>query len=123
MFLHKKVVVIDDDKKVLMLMENLLNKMGCRTFKALRGKPGLELVKKEKPHLLICDMFIPDMQGSEIVEQVRSLHGQESIKIILISGVYKDFSIEPKIKKMSDAIIAKPIDIKKLAEKIIALLS
>jgi CheY-like chemotaxis protein len=123
MFLHKRVAVIDDDKKVVMLLEKLLSKMGCKTYPAYRGKTGLELVKKEKPDLLICDMFIPDIQGPELIEKVRNTPGFDRMKIILITGVYKTLSIDPKVKKMCDGIIEKPLDVKVIAEKILKLLS
>jgi CheY-like chemotaxis protein len=122
MLLHKRVVIVDDDKKVVMLLDKVLTKMGCKTYKAFRGKDALQLVKKEKPDLLISDMYMPDLQGAELVKKIRDDREVNHIKIILITAVYKELSMDQDVRAMTDGFIEKPIDIKVLVEMVIKLM-
>jgi CheY-like chemotaxis protein len=122
MLLHKRVVIVDDDKKVVMLLDKVLTKMGCKTYTAFRGKKALELVKKEKPDLLISDMYIPDLQGTDLVKTIRNDREVKHIKIILITAVYKELSMEQGVRSKVDGFIEKPIDIKTLVEMVIKLM-
>lgn len=119
MHLHKRVAVIDDDQKILLLLEKVLTKLGCKTYVANRGKPGLELVKKEKPDILICDMFLPDLQGADLLKKIKTHPDLQHMKVILMTAVYKELSVEPGLKSLADGFIEKPIDIKKMVELII----
>ncbi|MCP4220152.1 MAG: response regulator [bacterium] len=122
MQLHKRVVVVDDDKKIVILLEKILTKMGCRTYKALTGKDALKLVQNERPDLLISDMYIPDIQGGEIVRKIRGVPELNGTKIILMTAVYKELSIEADLRELTDGFIAKPLDVQKLVQLILDVL-
>jgi CheY-like chemotaxis protein len=122
MLLHKRVVIVDDDKKVVMLLDKVLTKMGCKTYKAFRGKDAFQLVKKEKPDLLISDMYMPDLQGTELVKKIKDDRELQHIKIILITAVYKDLSMDQDVRTKTDGFIEKPIDIKLLVEMVMKLM-
>jgi len=107
----KKVVVVDDDDKVVMLVEKALTRMGFQVFSADEGKKALELVKKEKPAVLISDILLPGMDGAELCQAVKNNPETADIKVILITGIYKQASLKLQINCRADGFIEKPIDI------------
>ncbi len=96
--------------------------MGCKVLVAANGKAGLKLVRTEKPHLLICDMYLPGIQGAELVKTIREHKELDNTKIILITAVYKELSMEAELHTLSDGFINKPIDLQKLVEMIVTLM-
>ncbi len=58
-----KVLVVDDDKSIVTLLQHLLGKDGHETHVAYDGKEGLILARQEKPDLIILDLMMPEVDG------------------------------------------------------------
>ena len=115
---RKKAVIVDDDLKITMVVEKVLNQLGFRVFSADEGKKALELVKKEKPDLLITDILQPGIDGITLCQKVKNDPDLDDVKVILITGVYKKASFQLEIDCNPDGFIEKPIDITNL-EKLV----
>jgi len=83
-----KVVVVDDDegsREILSLI--ITKKLGHKVITASDGKEALDIIKKEKPDLVITDFMMAKMNGVELIEKIRSLGGPyEKIEVILVSA-------------------------------------
>ncbi|NIM18399.1 MAG: response regulator [Candidatus Aminicenantes bacterium] len=112
MLKSKKVVVVDDDEKVIALIEKALIRNGFQVFSALEGQKALELVRKEKPQVLITDILLPGIDGVELCKAVKDDPETSDIKVILITGVYNEASFRLEMNCRADGFIEKPIDIK-----------
>ena len=119
----KTIVVVDDDAKVIILVEKVLTQSGFRVLSASEGKKGLELVKKEKPVLLITDILQPGIDGIGLCQVIKEDPQLQAIKVILMSGVYRQVSLKREIMGCTpDAFIEKPLEVqqlKDLVEKIL----
>lgn len=114
-----KVVIVDDDVKIIILLEKVLGKMGFETFSAEDGDKALELVKKEKPDLLISDMLIPGIHGIELSKMVKTDPELNETIVILMTAVYGKIEMTSSdINSMADGFIEKPIDVKELVNLI-----
>lgn len=111
----KKVVVVDDDLKVIMLVGEALTRMGFQVFSADEGNKALELVKKEKPAILIADILLPGMDGVALCKAVKDDPETGDIKVILITGVYNQASFKLEMTCGADGFLEKPIDIRELS--------
>lgn len=111
-----KAVIVDDDPKVILVVEKALTQLGFQVFYAYEGKKALELVKSEKPDLLIADILIPGIDGVALCGMVKNDPELDDIKVILITGVYKSPSFRAELDSNADAFIEKPINIEKLAD-------
>lgn len=70
--LDKKILLIDDERELLKLMETVLRKEGFkRIFKALTGTEGISLCKSEKPDIVVLDVMMDDMDGFEVCRSIR----------------------------------------------------
>lgn len=113
----KKIVVVDDDAKIIILVEKVLTQLGFRVLSASEGKKALELVKKEKPVLLISDILQPGIDGIGLCQSIKEDPQLGDIKVILMSGVYKQASLKREIMGCTpDAFIEKPLEIEQLKD-------
>lgn len=115
----QKVVVVDDDAKVVMLIEEVLTQSGLQVLSAPEGKAALELVKKEKPVLLISDILQPGLDGIGLCQTIKQDPQLENTKVILMSGVYKQASFKLEMACQPDAFIDKPLEVIKLKELVV----
>jgi CheY-like chemotaxis protein len=114
MLQSKKVVVVDDDEKVITLMEKALIRKGFQVFSAHEGKKALELVRREKPQVVITDILQPGLDGGQLCSMVKNDPELENIKVIIITAVYTEANFRLQINCRYDAFIEKPIDINRL---------
>lgn len=121
--MSKKILVVDDDKAALRLLKIYLKKHKFRVFCAKDGAQGFDLVKKEKPDILITDMLIPKIHGLDLSRRVKDDPELENVKVILMSGLYGKATFRDEIEgSNADDFIKKPIDLKHLKNLIDRLL-
>ncbi len=115
----KKVLVIDDDKEYLGLMDRMLRKEGFSPI--LTDQPGsaLQLVRAVKPELILLDVLMPEVDGWSVVDELKSSPETAAIPLIMVSVI--DDPQTDAVNK-ADAFIPKPVDGKQLNNTIKALL-
>jgi DNA-binding response OmpR family regulator len=79
-----KILVLDDEPSILLMLKKMLERAGHEVDLALNGREGMELFEKNKPDLLITDIIMPQKEGLEIILELRKKHPE--LKIIAISG-------------------------------------
>ncbi|MBM3206301.1 MAG: response regulator [Candidatus Staskawiczbacteria bacterium] len=67
----KKVLIVEDDKDFLWLLRQSFNIKDIAVFFAVDGEEGLEIVKKEKPDLVLIDILLPRMNGIEMAKKMK----------------------------------------------------
>jgi two-component system response regulator (stage 0 sporulation protein F) len=109
---NKKVLIVDDQNGIRILLVEVFSVEGYQTFQASNGKIALEIVRNEFPDLVLLDMKIPGMDGLEILKHIKQI--DESIKVIMMTA-YGELDM---IKEASDlgALMhfTKPFDIDEL---------
>lgn len=83
----KHILIIDDDPAILILFEEFLKSKGYATSSAANGRQGLEMMEQQTPDLIITDIMMPEMDGREMIHEVRNR--QPDLPIIAISGGIK----------------------------------
>ncbi|MFW6328033.1 MAG: ATP-binding protein, partial [Bacteroidota bacterium] len=111
-----KILVIEDDPLSLDYFKELLNNKGFELISAITGREGLQIALKEKPDVILLDIRLPDINGLEIIQEIKSRHA--SIKIIVQSAFAMDSDKEKAFKAGCDDFIAKPVNANLLLEKI-----
>ena len=79
------ILIIDDEKHVRYLLKAVLEPMGHQVGEATNGKEALQSIQRNAPALIIVDIFMPEMDGIELIKNTRCT--QTDIKIIAISGM------------------------------------
>ncbi|MFX0195496.1 MAG: sigma-54-dependent transcriptional regulator [Candidatus Hodarchaeota archaeon] len=78
--LGEKILIVDDDPQIRMLLRDRLEANGYRVLQAENGIQGLELTAEENPDLMLLDLQIPEMDGMEVLNRLR----QESLEITVV---------------------------------------
>ncbi len=117
--INKKIVVVDDDPNVGLLVSVILKNMNYDVVSLLNGKELITyLVKNPKPSLILLDLKLPDIDGYDLCKRIREDHLLSDIPIIVLTGVSE---IDSKIKIIdmgADDYINKPFDVRELKVRI-----
>jgi two-component system, OmpR family, alkaline phosphatase synthesis response regulator PhoP len=113
-------LLVDDDVDTLSLLGGMLGNFPQTLVTALNGTRALELLNEETPALVIVDMVMPDISGSEIVKAVRNNQRLAKTKVIIITSLLKYVSDDDKAR--ADHVLVKPIQKRELEAVISKLL-
>ncbi|MBW7455592.1 response regulator [Paenibacillus sepulcri] len=80
----KKVLIVDDQNGIRVLLMEVFSSEGYVTFQASNGKLALEIVRNDVPHLVLLDMKIPGMDGLEILKHIKAIN--KDIKVIMMTA-------------------------------------
>ncbi|MGI9549559.1 MAG: response regulator transcription factor [Aurantibacter sp.] len=117
-----KILLVDDEPDILEIVSYNLEAEGYQVLTAKNGVEGVTKAKKKKPHLVILDVMMPEMDGIEACEKMRSTSGLENTIITFLTARGEDYSQVAGFDAGADDYITKPIKPKVLVSKVKALL-
>ena len=80
------ILVVEDDPRAAQWLATLTQHLGHKAVTALNGEAALELVRRARPDVIFVDLGLPGIQGHDLIAQLRSLPGLESVKIYVVSA-------------------------------------
>jgi two-component system, NtrC family, response regulator HydG len=92
-----RILVIDDDNDMCMLLNRFLTRNGYEVTGVNNGKAAIEWMKKNEPQLVLCDFRLEDMNGAEILRKIKEMH--PSVPVIIITG-YSDVKDAVEVMKL-----------------------
>jgi len=117
-----RILLVDDEADILEIVSYNLASEGYQVFTAKNGVEGVTKAKKKLPHLIILDVMMPEMDGIEACEIMRSTSGLENTIITFLTARGEDYSQVAGFDAGADDYITKPIKPKVLVSKVKALL-
>ena len=117
-----KILLVDDEPDILEILSYNLSSEGYQIYTAKNGIEGVEKAKKKKPHLIVLDVMMPEMDGIEACELIRNTSGLENTIITFLTARGEDYSQVAGFEAGADDYITKPIKPKVLVSKVNALL-
>lgn len=117
-----KILVVDDEPDILEFLSYNLKKEGFQVYTCNNGKSALALALEVKPHLILLDIMMPEMDGVETCERIRETEGIKNCIIAFLTARTEDYSQIAGFEAGGDDYIPKPIRIKLLISRIYALL-
>lgn len=117
-----KILLVDDEPDILEIVGFNLRKEGYSVSTASDGLEGIEKAKKEIPQLIILDIMMPEMDGIETCERIRSIDELKNVLIVFLSARGEDYSQVAGFEAGADDYITKPVKPKVLVSKVKALL-
>jgi CheY-like chemotaxis protein len=119
--MEKNILLIDDDKLVLMTLKRLLTKEGYKVTTALSGEIALIRIGEVDFDLIISDIKMPGMDGVETVKKIREYLAQNnknSVPEIFITAYAKEDIYQDALGLNAAGYIEKPFDIKSLLQSV-----
>ena len=117
-----KILLVDDEPDILEIVGYNLEQEGYQVFKAENGKEAVKQAIKVKPHLIIMDVMMPEMDGMEACEKIREIPELKETIITFLTARSEDYSQVAGFDVGADDYIAKPIKPKLLVSKVKGLL-
>lgn len=112
----KKVLIVDDQNGIRVLLVEVFSNEGYETFQASNGKLALDIVRKESPDLLLLDMKIPGMDGLDILKHVKQINSD--IKVIMMTA-YGELDMIKEATQLGALMhFTKPFDIDELRQAV-----
>jgi len=115
---ENSILIVDDEPSIVMSLEYLMRKQGYRVLIARNGMEALDLLKKEKINLVLLDIMMPDVDGYEICNWIKTQEHLASTKLIFLSAKSKRSDIEKGLELGADAYVTKPFSTRKLTKQI-----
>ncbi len=105
-----KILYIEDDRASRLLVKQVLEREGYRVLEAESGLSGLELAQRERPDLILMDINLPDISGTELTTKIKTTPELENIKVVALSALKGEENRQIFLVAGCDGFIQKPID-------------
>ena len=117
-----KILLVDDEPDILEIVGYNLKNQGYQVYSANNGVEALKTAKKIIPNLILLDIMMPEMDGIETCEKIRTLKSLENTLIAFLTARNEDYSQVAGFDAGADDYITKPIKPKVLISKVKSLL-
>jgi len=116
---EKRLLIIEDDVDFLTLLADLLGKAGYHVCTAATGQAGLDVFEEARPHLILLDIGLPDLNGFQVLQNLRQI---SNVPILILSANDNDRDKVQALEMGADDYVTKPFHPQELCARIAALL-
>lgn len=117
--MSEKILLVDDEKKILEVVQAYLEKEGYLVYTSMSGKQALEVFKKVDPDLLVLDLMLPDLTGQEVCSLIRQ---ESNIPIMMLTAKITEDDKINGFTLGADDYLTKPFSPRELVARVKALL-
>lgn len=111
-----KIMVVDDEKELLMIVKRILEMEGFKVIPCERGEECLKRIKSEKPDLVLLDVIMPGIDGFEVCKYIKKMECGEGIAVAMFTSLDKEETSQKDFELMEcDAYLKKPLSRRELA--------
>lgn len=118
-FKGKKILVVDDEPKIVEVIRSYLEKEGYTVYIAFSGRQALDLFEKADPALIVLDLMLPDISGEEICKTLRK---RSRIPVIMLTAKVEEKDILEGLGLGADDYVTKPFSPRQLVARVGAIL-
>ncbi|WP_255412586.1 response regulator transcription factor [Aquimarina aquimarini] len=114
----KKILIVDDEPNIVMSLEYTFKKNNYEVFIARDGSEAIEILKTQIPDIVLLDIMMPNVDGYQTLEHIRSDASTKNIKVVFLTAKNKVSDIEKGLALGVDKYLTKPFSIKKIMTEI-----
>jgi two-component system cell cycle response regulator DivK len=115
---HELILIVDDNEQNRRLARDVLQYAGFRTLEAAGGVEGLSLAAEHRPDLVLMDIRMPDMKGTEAVRKLREDERTATIRVVALTSSTMKGDRERFLGDGFDGYLEKPIRVREFADQI-----
>ncbi|MDZ7794222.1 MAG: response regulator [Spirochaetia bacterium] len=113
------ILIVDDDQDILMMTSRILNKAGFEVIEGSSGEECLNLAREHKPELILLDVMLPDINGTEVCQRIKNDRTLKDSFLILLSGQRTSSDEQADgLTCGADGYIARPISQRELIARV-----
>lgn len=117
-----KVLVVDDEEHILMILKDSLEFSGFKVITAVNGEEALEKVEQDRPDLVVLDIGMPKLDGWEVCRRLKANPATKSLPVIILTAYAQSADQRKGMDLGADRFITKPCDLTYLVGEINGLL-
>jgi two-component system cell cycle response regulator len=117
------LLVIEDNATNRALMTYLLKAFGYKVSEAEDGEQGVQFARSEAPHLIVCDIHLPKMDGYEVVQRLKSDEATKNIPVVAVTALAMVGDRDRILAAGFDGYVSKPIEPETFVDSVSAFLS
>ncbi|SEB48040.1 Response regulator receiver domain-containing protein [Tenacibaculum sp. MAR_2009_124] len=117
----KRILIVDDEPNIVMSLEYAFKKKSYEVFIARDGTEAFEIAKEQSPQVILLDIMMPKMDGYETLKKIKEVDHLKNTNVIFLSAKSKTNDIEKGMSLGADDYVTKPFSVKKLIEKVEAI--
>lgn len=106
----KKILIVEDEDLIAKVLSMRLEGLGYKVAVASDGEEGLEMVKKEKPDLVVLDIGLPRIDGNTLCELIKTEETTKHIRVIMLTGKKLVGDMENAFHAGADIYVNKPYE-------------
>jgi len=113
-----KILTVDDSKTIRMIVKKAFRPYDCEMFEGENGIEGLAVASKEKPDLIVLDITMPIMSGTEMLEKLKSEPSLKDIPVIMLTAESGKDNVMNIVKMGVKDYMVKPFKGEQLIERV-----
>ena len=117
-----RILLVDDEEDILEVLSYNLRSEGYQVFIADNGREALKIAAEIRPHLVLLDVMMPEMDGMETCTEMRKLSSMDEVVIVFLTARGEDYSQIAGFDAGADDYLVKPVKLKVLLKRVEALL-
>jgi DNA-binding response OmpR family regulator len=121
--MSQRILIADDEPNILISLEFLMKREGHEVLLARDGGEALDLVRRERPALVLLDVMMPVMNGFEVCAALKGDDALKATKVLMLTAKGRETDIAKGLAMGADAYMTKPFSTRELAERVRALLA
>ena len=103
-----QVLIVEDEPEIAELIEFHAERAGMRARKVHSGRIAIDVVKREKPDLIVLDLMLPDLDGLEVCRKLKQAEETRSIPIVMVTAKGEESDVVAGIELGADDYVTKP---------------
>ncbi len=117
-----RVLVIEDEQDLQQVLDYNLKQAGHQVLSALKGQDGLRLAQEQRPDLVLLDLMLPDMSGTDICRALKDAPETRSIPVIMLTARGEEIDRVVGFELGADDYVVKPFSVRELLLRVQAIL-
>lgn len=105
-----KILVCDDERSIVRLIQVNLERQGWQVVTAYDGKEGLEKIRSEKPDICVLDVMMPYMDGFEVLKNLRREPETQNLPVVMLTAKAQDKDVFEGYHFGADVYLTKPFN-------------
>ena len=110
----KTVLIIEDSQEICENTTELLELAGFKVIAAVNGREGIEAAVKKSPDIILCDILMPEMNGYEVIKQLKENTSTAAIPFIYVTASGEKNEVKLAMEMGADGYVRKPFDVDEL---------
>jgi DNA-binding response OmpR family regulator len=121
--MNAKILIADDEPNIVISLEFLLKREGFEVCIARDGQETLDLIRRDRPQLVLLDVMMPKKSGYDVCQEVRADAAIKDTKIMMLTAKGRELDIAKGSAMGADDYMTKPFSTKELVQRVRALLN